>query len=99
MHANGNWMNDDQRGSHPEPFVFLDQNHRPFKAMMWGDEWWLFYWHDAQKSWVSLRKASGPELYQMRKLELPKDQAKLYDDLHAKSQGASHAASGSQATQ
>lgn len=84
MHANGNWMNDDQRDSHPEPFVFIDNDHMPYKAARWGGEWWLFYWHLGQKSWVSLRKVSGDELREMRKVAMPPEQAKLYDDLHDK---------------
>lgn len=83
-HEGGYGFNADQRDSHPEPFTFIDSMDRPFKAQRWGDQWWLFYWHEGQKSWVSLRPADGKELYQMRKLALPDDQAKLYDDLHAK---------------
>lgn len=82
-HENGGWMNEDQRDSHPEPFVFLDVvAKRPYKAMRWGGEWWLFYWHEYQKSWVSLRPVSGEELRGLRPLAMPPDQAKLYDDLH-----------------
>ncbi len=82
-HENGWWMNEDQRDSHPEPFVFLDVvAHRPYKAMRWGGEWWLFYWHEYQKSWVSFRKVSGEELRGLRPLALSADKAKLYDDLH-----------------
>lgn len=67
----------------PEPFTFLDVvQHRPFKATQWGGEWWLFYWHEGQKSWVSLRKADSDELEWLRPLALPPEQAKLYDDFH-----------------
>lgn len=73
----------DQRDSHPEPFVFLDVvAKRPYKAMRWCGEWWLFYWHEYQKSWVSLRPVSGDELRGLRPLALPPEQAKMYDDLH-----------------
>lgn len=87
MHKDGNWMNDDQRDSHPEPFVFIDDNSRPYKALRWGGKWWLFYWHAAKK-WVSLRPVTGDELRLMRQRALPPEQAKLYDDLHAKNERA-----------
>lgn len=83
-HSAGNWMNDDQRDAHPEPFVFLDVvERRPYKAMRWGGEWWLFYWHKYQQSWVSLRPVTGDELRGLRPLALSPDKAKLYDDKHA----------------
>jgi hypothetical protein len=82
-HQGGGAFNADQRDSHPPPFVFLDRDSRPFKAMRWGGEWWLFYWHEGQKSWVSLRPVGGDELRKCRPHALPPEQAKLYDDLHA----------------
>ena len=86
-HENGGWMNSDQRDSHPEPFVFLSViDDRPFKAARWGGEWWFFYWHEAQKSWVSHRPALPEELRLLRQRALPPEQAKLYDDMHEKRQ-------------
>ena len=81
-HEGGYGFNADQRDSHPDPFVFIDDNSRPYKAMRWGGEWWLFYWHEGQKSWVSLRKASGDELRILRDRALKPERAKLYDDAH-----------------
>ncbi len=78
------WFNADQEDSHPEPFVFIGEAGQPLKAMRWGGEWWLFYWHERQRSWVSFRKVSGDELRLLRPHALPKEQAKLYDDLHKK---------------
>ncbi len=87
-HEGGYGFNEDQRDSHPEPFVFPGVvEHRPFKAMRWGGEWWLFYWHEHQKSWVSLRQVSDDDLKLLRTLALPPEQAKLYDDLHDKFAG------------
>jgi len=85
-HENGSWMNEDQRDSHPEPFTFLDDLKQPIKAQRWGGEWWLFYWHESSKSWVSLRKVSGDDLRGFRKRAMSDADARFYDDLHAQSE-------------
>lgn len=79
-------FNADQRDSHPPPFVFIAPNGRPYKAARWGGEWWFFYWNDGSKSWVSKEPASPAAMGAARVIALPDEQAKLYDDLHAKSQ-------------
>lgn len=59
-------------------FVFLDDNHRPFRVRQFGEELWLHYWHP-DKRWVTLRPLrtfEGPEL---KDRALPEDQAKLYE--------------------
>lgn len=78
-HENGYAFSEDQRDSHPEPFVFIDDANRPYKAMRWSGEWWLFYWHDAQSNWVSLRKVGGDELRELRPQAVPPEQADLYE--------------------
>lgn len=85
-HEDGGWMNADQKDSHPEPFTFMDAFGRPYKAMRWGTppEWWLFYWHKGQKSWVSLRPANHDDLRAARRVAIPAAEAKLYDDLSDK---------------
>lgn len=65
-----------------EPFVFIDGTGKPFKVALWGVEWWMFYWHEGQKSWVSLRKITEEYVREFRPRALKPEHAKLYDDLH-----------------
>lgn len=64
-------------------FVFLDDAQRPYRVMDWEDKTWIFYWHPDGK-WVSLRKATFPEVICLAEKALPQEQAQLYHDEHAK---------------
>ncbi len=63
-------------------FVFIDDNNKPYWCRMWGDEPWFMYWHEGQKSWVSLRKVSQQEIWFAHALKIPDDQAQVYHDQH-----------------
>jgi hypothetical protein len=58
-------------------FVFLDMDNRPFRCAMWGDEPWLFYWHDHQKAWVFLRPVPQSEVWNFPR-NLTQKQQDLY---------------------
>lgn len=63
-------------------FVFLDSASRPYWCCMYHGEPWFMYWHECQKSWVTLRKCSGSEVMLANQKALPEDQANLYHKLH-----------------
>jgi hypothetical protein len=58
-------------------FVFLDDNKRLYRCAMWGGQPWLFYWHDHQKTWVSLRQVSQMETWSFPH-NLTQEQQDLY---------------------
>ncbi len=81
-HEGGYAFNQDQRDSHPEPFTFLCAEGKPVRAERWGGEWWFFYWHEHQKSWVSLRRASPHDLMIARRAAMSRKDEQIYQDLH-----------------
>ena len=66
-------------------FVFLDDASRPYRITMYGGEPWLFYWH-ADGHWVTLRRVTQPEIWELKARRLPDEQAALY---HEKSNAGS----------
>jgi len=60
-------------------FVFLDGASRPFRVTMYGGEPWLFYWH-ADGHWVTLRKVTQHQIWQLQARRLPDEQATLYNE-------------------
>ncbi len=63
------------------PFTFLDGHGRPFKAQPWGKDgpWWLFYWHEGQKGWVSLRPVDATYLKAWRGRAMSAEDAAKYE--------------------
>ena len=43
--------------------VFLDALSRPYYSTIIGTEPWLCYWHEYQKSWVTLRPVEKGETF------------------------------------
>lgn len=66
------------------PFVFIDDQNKPFFVSKMGEEWWLFYWHP-RPAWVTLRKITQMDYWQMKAKAIPDDQAELY---HQKAKAA-----------
>lgn len=64
-------------------FVFLDDKRRPYLCSLWGGKPWLFYWHEHQKSWVSLREVTFDEVRALPN-NLTEAGQKFYNDLHDK---------------
>lgn len=70
---NGNWLGEDG-------FVFIDD--RPWAFMVsrtqFG-EWWLYYWSDSSKTFVTMRKLSDVEVeWRFRPLAMSREKAELY---------------------
>lgn len=65
-------------------FVFLDDYNRPYLVSEWGEnnEWWLFYWHEANKKFVSLRPInSQSEMWSFAGKKLSQEEADKYLNL------------------
>lgn len=60
-------------------FVFLDDNRKPFRCCMQGDQPWLFYWHPSNR-WVSLRKTTQSEIL-MFPHNLTEEEQELYNSI------------------
>ena len=63
-------------------FVFLDDNNRPYWIAMRYGEPIIAYWHEGNKSWVNLRKATQSDIWMGNKRALPDDQAEIYHKQH-----------------
>lgn len=60
-------------------FVFLDGRPWPFLVKQHADgDWWLYYWADSQKTFVTLRKLDVSEVDRFRPLALSDARADLY---------------------
>lgn len=62
-------------------FVFLDDRPWPYlaKQQVNGD-WWLYYWSEGQKNFVTMRQLSSDDVERFRPLAMPESQANLYLD-------------------
>ena len=63
-------------------FVFLDGNNRPYWCRMYGGNPWYMYWHEGQKSWVTLRRVNGSEVMIAHVKALPEYMAEIYHKQH-----------------
>lgn len=64
-------------------FVFLSNNGNPYLCRMWGGIPWLFYWHNIENHWVSLRPVSQMEIFSLPH-NLTMEQQEEYHQLHEK---------------
>lgn len=61
-------------------FVFIDSTNKPFKICLISKSPWLFYWHNYNKTWVSLRPVNQTEIFQFSKHKISLEQQNLYDN-------------------
>lgn len=62
-------------------FVFLDDDHLPFCVRRHANgQWWIYYWNEGPKTFVTLRKIELLEAVEFLKRSLPLDQQQLYLD-------------------
>ena len=59
-------------------FVFLDDRPWPFMVNKTTDGWWLYYWSEGQKNFVTMRSLTEQEVERFRAYALPPEQAKHY---------------------
>lgn len=59
-------------------FVFLDDRPWPFMVNKTTDGWWLYYWSEGQKNFVTMRSLTEQEVERFRAHALPPEQAKHY---------------------
>ena len=62
-------------------FVFI-VNNRPYWCRMYGGNPWFMYWHDGQKSWVTLRRVNQTEIWMANENAISEDLAQIYHDMH-----------------
>jgi uncharacterized protein Veg len=62
----------------PNGFVFLDERPWPFLVKSIEGQWWLYYWSDGNKNFVTMRKLHPDEIEKFRPLALPLEKAILY---------------------
>lgn len=65
-------------------FVFIDRNDRPYWCCMYGGRPWFMRWHDAQKSWVTLKEVNQTDIWLAHEKKISNKQAEIYHDLHKK---------------
>lgn len=69
-------------------FVFLGtvlDRYPAYRVAPWGtddEELWMFYWHEAQKNWVSLRKITRFEARVLEQVAIPQEHADIYHRQH-----------------
>ena len=63
-------------------FVFIDGNNKPFWCRMYGGSPWYMYWHEGQKSWVTLREVNGSEVMVAHESAISNEQAEIYHKQH-----------------
>lgn len=59
-------------------FVFLDDRPWPYFVSDRSGEWWLYYWSDGNKCFVTLRKITLQDCAKFSANALPHNQAKFY---------------------
>lgn len=64
-------------------FVFLDDDGNAYRCCVWGNNAWLFRWHDHQKRWVSVRQLSQMDIF-MLPHNLSEEQQEWYFKTEAK---------------
>jgi hypothetical protein len=64
-------------------FVFIDDNSRPFWCCMYFGNPMYMYWHEAQKSWVTLRVINQVDIWRAYEKKIPDDQAEIYHKQHS----------------
>lgn len=62
-------------------FVFIDERPWPYLVSKINGGWWLYYWADGRKNFVTLRKLSPEDIERFRPIALSEDQARLYFEL------------------
>lgn len=65
-------------------FVFIDGNSRPYWCRMYYNEPWFMYWHEGNKSWVTLRKVTQTEVWQANEMAISDELAEIYHEQHRK---------------
>lgn len=66
-------------------FVFIDERHKANWCRMVEDEPWLFYWHEGNKTWVTLRKVTQMDVWRFYEKDIGETEAKIYHDTNAQS--------------
>jgi hypothetical protein len=64
-------------------FIFLDDASRPYWCRMWHGRPWLMYWHEAQRSFVTLREVNQMDIWSFPH-NLSERNQQLYRDQHDK---------------
>jgi len=64
-------------------FVFMFYAKATWCCIREGSPWFM-YWHNAQKSWVTLYRVNEAEISMARETKISYDMAELYHQLHAK---------------
>lgn len=59
-------------------FVFLDERPWPYLVSKISGEWWLYYWSDSGKNFVTMRPLTPAEVERFRPLALTPEKAELY---------------------
>lgn len=65
-------------------FVFIDHKNRPYWCRMYFDEPWIMYWHEGQKSWVTLRTVTQSEIWKFNSMAISDEQTEIYHNQHQK---------------
>ncbi len=65
-------------------FVFIDKNNRPYWCCIYHEIPMFMYWHEGQKSWVTLREVNQTEIWQANEMKIPSWQAEIYHEQHNK---------------
>lgn len=64
-------------------FVFIDNNNRPYWCRLYYGSPWFMYWHDAQKSWVTLKKVTELDVAFANGHKISEEMAEHYHKLHS----------------
>ena len=67
-------------------FVFLDDRPWPYLVTDKTGEWWLNYWSEGNKNFVTLRKLTLDEVNHFRAHALPPEKAALYAKVASENQ-------------
>lgn len=59
-------------------FVLLDDRPWPYAVSKNLGSWWLYYWSEGRKAFVSMRGLEDDEVEKLRVHALPPEKAELY---------------------
>ena len=78
-------MTQTQKALDEKGFVFIGSDGKPYWCRIYGEVPWFMYWHESQKSWVTLQQVNTAQIMFAYENKLSDKDAQIYHELHDKS--------------
>lgn len=63
-------------------FVFIGSDHKPYLCCMYGGEPWFMWWHEYDKTWITLRRVNQTEIFFAHENAMAPEHQDMYHELH-----------------